>query len=79
MKSYDMPRFHFHVHGDRDWPDDTGVELPTVDQARIEALVHAADILKDSAWSGPFAQSWRMDVTDWKGNTIMSLRFSSSE
>lgn len=74
-----MPRFHFHVHDGRDWPDEEGVELASVAQARIEALRHAGDMLKDSAIEAQHARGWRMQVTDGQGQTVLYLEFRLTE
>lgn len=74
-----MPLFHFHVRDGRDWPDEDGTELASKDQARIEALRHAGDMLKDSAAGGPFAKEWQMRVTNDQDRMLFRLDFTLTE
>jgi hypothetical protein len=48
-----MPRYFFHMANDSIGCDDDGVELASIDDARKEAVIYAAETLKDKpeiAW-----------------------------
>lgn len=73
-----MPRFYFHILNDRNVADDLGLDLPSVDAAKEEALSFAGAIMRDEkplhVWLG---QPWRMVVTDSPllnvGTTLFTL------
>jgi hypothetical protein len=72
-----MPRFYFHVRDGRDFIDDEGHELPSLDEAREQAVIAAGEAIRDLGkrfWAG---EEWRMDVADESGETVCSLTFSS--
>ena len=44
-----MPRYYFDLRDDRGlFPDEEGLELPTIDAARAEAAQALADMLRDA-------------------------------
>ncbi len=70
-----MPRYFFHVKDSSEYIDSDGVELAGPEQAHVQAVVAAAEALKDldgKFWDG---QDWRMWVTDETGETLFALRF----
>ena len=72
-----MPRFYFHVRDGRDFIDDEGHELPSLDEAREQAVVAAGEAIRDLGkrfWAG---EEWQMQVTDESGATVCSLSFSA--
>ena len=59
-----MPRYFFNrVDGRRD-PDPEGLELPSLDHARYEAILFAADTLKDDSFSLWDGGEVRIEVVD---------------
>ena len=74
-----MPNYHFNLSdGFRD-PDQTGTELPGIQQAKIEAVRHAAEMMKDDP-----AELWadgklRVDVTDDDGNALFAVTINVSD
>lgn len=72
-----MPRYFFHVHDGRDLPDEDGVTLSGIEDARAKAITAAAEALKDLGprfWGHP---DWRMRVTDEQGAIVCELRLSN--
>lgn len=73
-----MPRYYFHVHDGKDFPDLQGTVLPSVDAAKSEAVRFMADLLAhnpDGFWSGG---EWTMHVTDARDVELFELKFSTS-
>jgi hypothetical protein len=73
----DMTRFYFHIReGDKLQKDTTGVELPSVEAAREEALASARDILVDEIKHGDALDDRRFEVWDDMGvpHFILPLR-----
>ena len=73
-----MPRYLFHVHDERDIPDEDGADLPDLQAVQAEAIRAAGEMLRDidGAFTG---EEWRMDVTDEAGRPVLTLRFSVTE
>jgi hypothetical protein len=72
-----MPRYFFHVHDSTEVIDREGTILAGPEEARVQAVIAAAEALKDFAtqfWNGA---EWRMWVTDETGATVCALRFSA--
>jgi hypothetical protein len=72
-----MPRFHFHIFDGRDQRDDDGTELSDFQEARVEAVRYAGEILKDDADRIVLREDWHMDVTDETGLILLRLDFSA--
>jgi uncharacterized protein DUF6894 len=65
-----MPRYFFHVIDGREIIDRVGTVLPSLGQARAEAIRTAGAILRDEGdefWNGT---EWRMNVTDAGGQPV---------
>ena len=72
-----MPRCFFHVIDGREIIDSVGTVLPSLGEARAEAMRTASAILRDKGdefWSGT---EWHMNVTDAGGQPVLKLRFSA--
>jgi hypothetical protein len=70
-----MPRYYFHIrHGERNFPDEIGEDLPDKDAAWREATITAGKVLADLDGTLKPGQEWRMEVTDEAGNLIGVLR-----
>ena len=71
-----MTRFFFHIRdGDQLQKDTTGVELPSVDAAREEALASARDFLADEIKHGAELDQRRFEVWDDRGVPHFILPF----
>ena len=74
-----MPRYFFHVIDGRDIIDRVGTVLPSLREARAEAIRTAGAILRDEGdafWNGT---EWEMNVTDASGQSVLKLRFSADD
>jgi hypothetical protein len=71
-----MPRFFFHVEG---VPDDLGVDLPTVAQAKCEAARYAARLLCDAAESFWTTGELTVVVTDEARLTLFALSINGTD
>ena len=76
-----MSRYHFHVTDGRLIPDHEGLDLPSLEDAREEALEASVELLRGlkstpAFWAG---DSWAMNVTDDTGRTVFRLQFSGVE
>ena len=63
-KDTPIPLFFFNIAGAVFDPDVVGVELPSLDEARLVAAKHVGEILRDRpglAWQG---EELRVEVTD---------------
>jgi hypothetical protein len=70
-----MPKYFFSVEGSGPDSDAEGIELPSPEAAREEAVQAIADMLKDidgGAWN---SGEWVMRVTDEAGATVGTLHF----
>ena len=71
-----MPRYFFHLHNDVDAPDPDGMELPSVEAARMVAMRHArftaAETIKDM---GHFVGDHRIDIEDSDGQVLETVYF----
>ena len=74
-----MTRFYFHVRdGDALRKDTIGVDLPSVDAAREEALASARDILADEIRHGEALDRRRFEVWDEAGVPHFILPFKGA-
>jgi hypothetical protein len=74
-----VPRYFFHVHDGVDQPDNEGVEFPSAEEARAQAVTAMGEALRDldgAFWDGD--REWRMTVNDSHGNTVCVLRVSGA-
>jgi len=74
-----MPRYFFNIQdGQSNDDDEEGCELPSLDEARAQAVLAAGEMLKDKGrelWPG---SEWRMTVIDETGEVACLLRFIAS-
>ena len=68
-----MARYFFHLaDGGRKWDRD-GVELPSLAEARVQAVVFAGERLRErpaEPWDGC---DWRVEVTDQAGVLLLTV------
>ena len=72
-----MPRYFFHVIDGREIIDSVGTVLPSIGQARAEAIWTAGAILRDEGDDFSNGTEWHMNVTDARGQPVLKLRFSA--
>jgi len=68
-----MARFFFNQYDGEFKPDDKGLEFPTLDQARVEAVRYAGEVLRDHptlVWKG---EDFRIEVTDSKQLVLFTV------
>ena len=74
-----MPRFYFHVvDGTSIAQDDEGVCLPNLAAARRTAMTGARDIMASELHRGSIDLSWRIEVTDQAGETVLTVPFADA-
>ena len=68
-----MPLFFFNIAGAVYDPDVEGIELPSLDEARLMAAKHAGELLRDRpgvVWQG---EELRIEVTDAAQMVLFTL------
>ena len=74
MREKAVPRFYFDVReGGRFMPDETGIELDSLDAAEHEATRGAADIGRDQLLKGD-ACNVIIEVRDEQGQQVVTAR-----
>ena len=74
-KAQIVQRFHFHVQDGQFRPDQDGVLLSSIEEARLHAIHLSAVILhrqEQAFWDGT---EWQMSVTDETGEPRFALCF----
>ena len=70
-----MSRYFFHVHDDVEASDQEGLELPSAEAAKWEALRGARDIASAQVLEGRLNLSHRVDVIDEGGTVVATVTF----
>ena len=76
-----MPRYYFHLRGDRNTPDREGCELPGLDDAQQIAARYLGSLIADAGPALFENSDWHLDVTDDCGLILFTAQvagFSSS-
>ena len=70
-----MPRYFFHIMNGQAVVDEVGLELPSMDRVRTEAMRAAGQILSDGqqSWKG---LAWQMMVADENDTIVFGVNFS---
>ena len=74
-----MPRYFFNVFPDGVEHDAEGSEFPNIYIAQSQAIRMTGEIMTDlgrKVWSGG---QWRLEVSDFDGQTLFIVRFSAEE
>jgi hypothetical protein len=74
-----MPRYHFNVFDGRSPADVAGRELPTIQDARGEAIRLSGALLEADGHRIQLGEDWRMEVTDDRGLILFRLDFTVME
>jgi hypothetical protein len=73
-----VQHYYFHlVDGHDVIPDEVGIEVTDLTQARVEATNAIGEFLRDCADTRAASQDWRIEVTDPWG--AVALRINLSE
>ena len=72
-----MPRYYFHVvDGTGVARDDEGLDLPDLAAARDLAVCGARDIIASEVRLGSLDLSWKIEVADAAGESVLTVLFS---
>jgi len=74
-----MARYYFHSEDGRNYPDEEGTELPSLEAARIEAVRVLGDILKEDPDEVLSNGALRVTVTDDAGLIYFALDVSATD
>ncbi|MFL5021372.1 MAG: DUF6894 family protein [Microvirga sp.] len=67
-------RCYFHlVNGHETIPDDMGVEVSDLDDAKTQALIAIHEIREEAIQQGALWQGWRLDIVDPSGRVLLSI------
>lgn len=76
MRLAGMPRYYFHLHNDVDAEDEEGIELPSLEVARLRAIelvrFEAAEAVKARSH---IVRHHHIDIADENGKVVQSVRF----
>lgn len=71
-----MAHFYFHQRGGlREFPDEDGQDLASLDEARASAVAGIRSILSDEVRRGALPLGERIDIEDAAGHALASVRF----
>jgi hypothetical protein len=67
-----VPRYFFHITDGQTHRDGIGTELPSLAEARREAIATFGDLVKNrNDWT---AHEWRIEIADIEVRTLLTLR-----
>ena len=69
-----MPRYFFHVSAGQDIEDGEGSDLPSLGEAKIEAVKVAAMLLADYEADFQDDHEWSLGLLDEHGRTLFVVR-----
>lgn len=71
-----MTMYYFHLRDGREFvPDETGIDLATIDDARREAVQSARDILADQLREGKALDGQLIEISDEHGAVLEVVTF----
>lgn len=72
-----MPRFHMHLKNAHfDHPDEEGVQLADIADARSNAIVGIRDVLSHEVREGKMDLRGKVDIKDDEGKVLLTVAFS---
>jgi len=72
-----VPRFFFHITDGQIFRDNIGTELPSLVEARREALLTFSDLVKNrEEWK---SDEWCIDIANGEGRTLLTLKVRMEE
>jgi len=72
-----VPRYFFHITDGQTFRDNVGTELPSLVEARREALLTFSDLVKNREdWK---SDEWRIDIADGAGRALLTLKVRMEE
>jgi hypothetical protein len=73
-----VPKYFFHISDGVDKPDLTGTELPDITAAKVAAVEHAGEVIRDLGPAFWTSEDWQLLVTEADGRPVLTLSFSGS-
>jgi hypothetical protein len=74
-----MQRFYFHLRdGTQFVPDETGMDLSGMEEARREAIQSAREILADQLRNGEALDGQRIEISDDTGTVLEVVTFKDA-
>ena len=70
-------RYFFSCEGAQNFRDEEGTELADLNEARLQAVQNASEILRDKPEAFATSSRWRAYVTDAAGSTVFVLNLST--
>jgi hypothetical protein len=74
-----MPRFFFHVVNGEFMPDHDGMECPTLDDVKAQAVRAAGEMIHEQGLSVWTTGHWDMFVCDEQNKTHLKLAFTAED
>jgi hypothetical protein len=73
-----MARYYFHTREGDDYEEDKeGIDLPSIDAVRKEAILAAREMVAELVLQGSVIDGKRFEVTDEGGNLVAEIPFLS--
>jgi hypothetical protein len=74
-----MPRFFFHHRTKEKYiKDPEGQDLPTLEDARLEAIESARELMSEEVLNGSPPDGSQFDISDEQGNVLAIVPFQSA-
>lgn len=74
-----MPLYFFHVRDGRSAPDSKGMNLSSIDHARLEAIRFSGELMARRAEAFENDNEWSLEVKSHTGLTLFILHFALVE
>jgi hypothetical protein len=73
-----MPRYFFNLRKSDDRVDDRdGAEYADLEQARVDAILSAREIVAEWAWAGKPVDGSEFQITDETGRVVLTVPFQA--
>lgn len=74
-----MTRYYFHIHSaGQITPDEEGIELPSMAEARLEAHLSARDLAMAAMRGGRGVDASEIEIADGRGKILAAIAVRSS-
>lgn len=74
-----MPHFYFHIRDGEEWVEDyEGQELPSLDEARAQAVESARELMAAKVASGKRLNHDRFEIADASGRVVLTMAFEEA-
>ena len=72
-----MPRYFFNIHDHASRPDEEGTELAGIEEAHLEAIRFAGNVIAEDAIHIAKRGAWRLEVENDAGAMLFRFDFVS--